>query len=181
MKTFGCKKEFALEYELDNDLEEAQFNLYIENKSICAFKKNNIICKFKWDIRDLVEWLDTNLNCILNEEKFPLSVDAKTAFEFMENSNNFDSDDDDEFDRWYEVRQDWIFQHSWYSSRAGGYLADIYFFRVGDEIEVSWNNANLYHNIEFLNPTGIYYIKAIVFKDIITKFINSFKSDINLN
>lgn len=96
----------------------------------------------------------------------------------MESSSKFDSDYDAEFDSWYEKRQDWMFQHSWYSSRAGGYLADVYFLRVKDKIEISWDNTCLYHDIEFLNQMGKYYMNAAVFENIITKFINAFKIDI---
>lgn len=42
-------------------------------------------------------------------------------------------------DEIYEVIQDWIFRHSWFSAREGSYLADIFFRRVKNKIEVSWN------------------------------------------
>jgi len=179
MRIFGNKKEFAIEYELDN-FSKAEFKLYLDSKSICAFKRNNIIYEFKWDIRELVDWLELNLNYVLSEEGFPLPVEGNTAVELYQNSGEFDSEDDDTFDSWYEKRQDWSFRHSWYSSRAGGYLADVYFRKVGDKIEISWDNCNLYDNIEFLNPVGLCYIELKQFKGIIENFIKAFRLDIEL-
>ena len=177
LKTFGDKNELALEYEKSEGSDESVFNLFIQNSPVCMFRKNMITRTFKWKIDDLVEWLETNLDNILVEEGFPLPVDAKTAVDFMEKSSNFETDDDAEFDSWYEQRQDWSFRHSWYSSRAGGYLADVFFRKVGDMIEVSWNNHHLYTDIEFLHPSGVFYVGCDTFENVITHFIASYKND----
>ncbi len=41
MKTFGDKRNFALEYEIINDSDESIFNLFIENNPICLFRRKN--------------------------------------------------------------------------------------------------------------------------------------------
>jgi hypothetical protein len=175
MKLIGDKNKFAIAYEAKSNSDESIFDLYIENKPVCVYIKNNEVCNFIWNIGDIVEWFELNLCHIIYEDKFPLPVFANTSVEFYEKSDNFDSEDDEEFAEWYEKRQDWYFRHSWYSGRAGGFLAEVYFRRVGNMIEISWNNSDLYENIRFKNPTGIYYVAYELFENIINSFITSYK------
>ena len=68
----------------------------------------------------------------------------------------------------YEVLQDWMFRHSWFSARAGSYLADIYFVKKGNMIEISWNNINTFREdgISFIFPKGRYEVDKEVFEEI---------------
>ena len=72
----------------------------------------------------IVEWLIINEQYILNEIEFPLQVDAKSSLEFFDKSGTFDSDDIEEFHKWYTKRQDWYFRHSWYFNRGGLCMAE---------------------------------------------------------
>lgn len=177
MKLFGDISNFAIEYEIYS-IDEVYLEVYVEDKPICKFIRNNKVYDFIWDISEIIEWMDENLVNILEEERFPLPVTGETGVELYKNSGDFDSLDDEEFDSWYEIRYDWSNRHSWLSSRKGGYLADIYFRKVDGEIELSWDNRNLYDNIEFLNPVGLKYIKKECFKKVLENLIVSFKSDI---
>jgi hypothetical protein len=185
MKIFGDKMIFAIEYDLDcpdkYDIEEAELKVYINSKSVCTFKRTGTIYEFKWDIKDIAEWLEVNLGRILEEEEdFPLPVEGKTAVELYQNSCDFESDDEAKFDDWYDKRHEWIYDHSWLSSRAGGYLANLNFRKVAGTIEISWNNLKLYseEGIEFLNPVGVFYVEIDYLKRVIHSFVETFKNDI---
>lgn len=175
VKIFGEKEKFAIGYEIE-DFKEAKMNVYVNNKPICTFIKNGVIHELKWSLDDIVEWLETNIEYILHEEGFPLPVEGNSAIEIYNKSCGFESDDE-AFDDWHEKRQEWSFRHSWYSSRAGSYLAEIYFRRIGESIEISWDNDCLYDNIEFINPKGMSYVNSNLFEKVIKQFIKTYRMD----
>ncbi|MBU5316075.1 hypothetical protein KQI30_07305 [Clostridium bornimense] len=173
MKCFGIKNVFAIEYELYNS-NNGSLEVWVDNKSVCNFLKDGEIYKYKWDLVYVIEWLCKNKDNIINEIGFPLQVKAETSIEFYNKSGEFDSDDADEFDEWFEKRQEWYFRHSWYSNRGGSYLPDILFRRVNDKIEVEWDNSVLYDGINFINPKGIYYVDISLFQQVINGFVEDF-------
>lgn len=188
MKYFGNKKEFSLSYELKkNPFDESDdvmqtwgiFQMWVNNESICTFSIGDMIKEYEWELIYIIEWLSKNKNNILIEEQFPLPVDGQNSIELYSNSGDFDSDDDDEFDSWFEKRQDWHFRHSWYSNNGGSYLADIMFRRVKDTIEIAWDNSDLFDEIKFINPRGLYYVPVQLFEDTVNSFIKDFSLEIS--
>lgn len=177
MKLFGNVSNFAMAYKIYS-INDIYLEVYVDNRPICKFIRNNKLYDFIWDIREIIGWIDENFYNILSEEEFPLPVIGETGVCLYENSGEFDSLDDNEFDSWYEIRYDWVCRHSWFSSRKGGYLADIYFRKVGNKIELSWDNRNLFDNVRFINPIGLKYVEKKYFENIIERLIISFKNDI---
>ncbi len=151
------------------------FEFWVGGKPLCCFCVYGKMHQYKWDLSFIVNWLMENRQYIMHEMDFPLDVDAKTSIDFWNKSGEFDSEDIEEFHEWYEKRQDWYFRHSWYSYCAESYLAEIFFRRVEDLIEIEWDNTNLYEDVIFLNPKGIYYVDAFQFKKVIDEFIQEFK------
>lgn len=190
MGLFGDKKDFALEYNFYNKFASinssldiiVEFDLYVQNKSVCEFiREGTGVYKFIWDIRDLVEWLEENLGCILTEEGFPLETTAKTGIDFANIKCPFDPfDEEDEFNFWQDEKDRWLFSHGWFSTRGGGFLADVYFRKVNEKIEISWDSLKNFdeYEIEFSNPKGLYYVNAKVFENVVTEFINKFKIEL---
>lgn len=174
MNLLGSKDVFAFEYSVLN-IEEGILKLYAYGNSLCTYVKNNQIYEYRGNIKALAEWFDRNLHTIIKEDKFPLNVDGSTGIELYNNSSNVDLENEEALFRWYELRQDWYFKHSWYSERDGSYLADLIFRGFNNEIEISWNNTHLYRNVNFLNPRGVVYINKNIFINIITLFINELK------
>ena len=60
----------------------------------------------------------------------------------------------------FEILQDWMFRHSWFSARAGSYLAEIFFRKKGDNVEISWDNSNTFKDdgVKFVFPVGKYEV-----------------------
>ncbi|AIK36538.1 hypothetical protein [Bacillus pseudomycoides] len=190
MKYFGDKETFAVAYELKESPFDKSgkieptwgiFQMWVNNKSVCTFSMSERVCEYEWDLFFIVEWLYKNKNNIFNETQFPLPIEGSNSIEFYKNSGDFDSDDDDEFDLWFEKRQDWYFRHSWYSHNGGSFLADVIFRRVENTIEIAWDNSNLYSEIKFINPKGIYYVPFELFQGVINNFIEDFMLKVSEN
>lgn len=188
MTYFGNKETFAIAYELKespfNESEKnkptwGEFQMWVHNNSVCTFSMNDEIREYEWDLCFIFEWLFKNKNHILEESSFPLPSEGDSAIELYNNSGDFDSDDDIEFDSWFEKRQDWYFNHSWYSNNGGSYLADVIFRRVDNNIEIAWDNTELYNNIKYVNPKGVYYIPVELFQIVVDGFIESFTIEIS--
>lgn len=173
MKSFGKREIFAIEYEM-LDMENGYFEMWVHNTPICCYFKNSIMYQYKWNLSYIVEWLNKNILNILKENEFPLPVKADTSIDFYNKSGDFDSDDIDEFDKWFEKRQEWYFSHSWYANRAGSYLAEVLFRRVNNTIEIEWDNTDLYDGVYFVNPKGLYYVDVEFFQQTVSDFIMDF-------
>ena len=175
MKRFGERTIFAIEYTL-HDKENGFFEMWVHGAPICCYLKNNVIQPCRCNLLSIGEWLSENISNLLNEKEFPLPVMANTSIDFYNRSGDFNSDDMDEFDKWYEKRQEWYFGHSWYSNRAGSYLAEVLFRRVGNEMEIEWDNTGLYEEVNFVNPKGLYYVDIALFQKIVDEFVLDFNT-----
>lgn len=190
MKYFGNKEIFAVAYELKdspfnlsgkNEPTWGIFQMWINDKSVCTYSREDKEHEYEWDLIFIVEWLYKNKTNILNESQFPLPSEGNNALELYYNSGDFDSDNIDVFDTWYKKRQDWFFEHSWYSNNGGSYLADVLFRRVADTIEIAWDNTELYSEIKYNNPKGIYYIPVTLFQNVVESFIEDFILEVSVS
>ncbi|KWX81130.1 hypothetical protein AMQ84_00980 [Paenibacillus riograndensis] len=190
MRVFGDSRIFSIEYDFTkNPFNEkgllaetwGKFELWVNGKELCKFFRHNYEKTYEWNLIHVVEWLGENLPIILTNEEFPLPVHGKTALELLASSLNFDSDNDDEFDAWFSTKQDWEFKHSWFSNRGGSYLPEVYFRRVGQQIEISWDNENLYsEEISFTYRTGLEYVPIHIFDSVLKDYIYDFLETLGL-
>lgn len=181
---FGDINVFSVKYEFTtspfNDLglladSWGKFELWVNGRELCGFSKNNQEQTYEWNLIYVVEWICENLPIIIQDEEFPLPVKGNTTFELLTNSLDFDSENDDEFDDWFSTKQDWEFKHSWFSSRGGSYLPQIYFRRNVNQIEISWNNESLYNSgISFPYLIGVEYVPMQVFESVLRNFVQDF-------
>jgi len=190
MKYFGNKEVFAFAYELKdcpfnvsgkNEPTWGIFQMWVNDKSVCTYLREDQRHEYEWDLIFIVEWLCKNKNNILNESQFPLPSEGNNALELYYNSGDFDSDNIDVFDTWFKKRQDWYFKHSWYSNNGGSYLADVLFRRVADTIEIAWDNTELNSEIKYNNPKGIYYIPIKLFQNVVDSFIEDFMLEVSVS
>ena len=74
----------------------------------------------------------------------------------------------------YEKLQDWMFRHSWFSARAGSFLADVYFRKVKDKIEISWDNRDTFkeEGIVYIYSKGKSSVDICQFSETINSFIS---------
>ena len=126
---FGNRDEFALEF-----YDDGKFECWIRGNNICEYYYNNIkYCTYKPKC-EIADWFKQNIDAICSETLFPLNVFGNSSVELYHSSGKYKSDNIDEFSNWYEIRQDWYFRHSWYISRNGECLPDVYFRRINDKL-----------------------------------------------
>ncbi len=180
---FGDKKVFALEYALSSNscLDDKGKNqnwgilkFWINNKDIGLYQYNNKSNYCECNLYDIVEWLCEKLEYIVGYDPFPLPVEANNLLEMIEITDKYESSDDSELNLWYGAKSRWIFNHCWFSCRESSILPCIYFRRIGEVIEISWNNKFWQGNgVMFFSEQGTYNINCFEFKKIIKDFLNS--------
>lgn len=188
MRQFGCKENFSIEYELIPNFAEddpvlkyswGKLRIWIEGNDICEYVHKNRKECYEWNLVYILEWLCDNIEYILGYDPFPLPLQENNSIELIEKSNDFDSEDDDEFYLWHQAKSLWAFKHSWFQNRAGSNLSNVYFRRVDNNIEISWDNS-LYKESEiyFLKSKGKYNIPKTEFKNIMLRFIRDILNEI---
>ncbi|EGO64340.1 hypothetical protein ALO_08450 [Acetonema longum DSM 6540] len=188
MNMFGNMKKFAIEYQfLPSPYEEEEvlqnswgiFRLWVAGYDICEYTINDDKKPYEWNLIHIVEWLCNNLEFILGYDPFPLPVQGDNILELIQESDKFESEEDDELYLWYQAKNSWLFRHSWFSSRAGSMLASVYFRRNRNYIEVAWNN-NFFEDkqIFFTNPKGSYAVPKADFKKTIFDFLDNILSNL---
>ena len=163
MQLIGDKNSFGIG--VGKDISAYQLSVYIQGNDILQFEKGGVIYTYRWkECQDIIEWIYENMMYILSDDNFPLSISADSAAEKCEISYKLDFDDIEQ----YEILQEWMFRHSWFSARAGSYLADVYFVRNDNMIEISWDNTNTFEEdgIKFVFPKGKYEVDKNIFEEI---------------
>lgn len=192
LRSFGDKNTFSIQYEFGaNPFNEnsligetwGRFELFVHGVDVCQYKREDSLTTYQWNLIYIVEWFSENLKYILSDEPFPLPVEGQHSLELLDNCLLFDSDNDDEFDAWFDTKQEWEFKHSWFSNRAGSFLPDVFFRRVNGDIEIAWNNESTYSSegISFINPIGSEYVPLGIFESTIKNFIEDFLENLLQN
>lgn len=169
-KIIGKKSEFAIGYCFYDTTKETELEMYIKGKNILEFKKNGLLLTTKWNLDDLVFWL-RNFIDRNSEEPFPYDVKGKYAAEKDMEAREFDSDNDEEFDKYYDTLDEWDDNHRWHRASAGAILADVYFQFIGGTVEISWNNNEDYDGAVFTNRFGGDIVDKNIFVDVTNEFI----------
>lgn len=180
-KIFGEKNNIAIEYAFESDIVDDTYGflkLWINNKNICAYDENQ---QYTGDLYYIADWFCDKIKYILEYDTFPLPVDGETALELVEKANDFYSDSELEFDLWYEAKSRWILNHCWLVARGGAILPCVYFRRIGDLMEISWNNTFWKkETINFDFQKGTFRIEFNIFADVFIKFLKSMIYDIKM-
>ena len=182
MKLFGCKGIFAIEYILTNSnfgekgiLGESwgQLRLWVNGNDICEYERNEEKHLYEYNLIYIIEWFHENLKYILNNDPITLPVAGQNSLEIYKNSGEYDTEDDEEFNRWFEIRQEWYSRHNWFWNGSGSFLPDVFFRKVIDNIEIAWDNKETHREsmIEFVNPYGICYIPQNEFQAVMCNFL----------
>lgn len=152
-----------------------KMSLYVGNRDILQFRQYGKLYPFRWDNLDyIVEWFEENINCILQYDAFPikdLEDSQDSAVKLGEYLYGMEPGEQ------YNLVHKWVWRHSWLTARAGSFLADVYFRSVGNEIEISWGDPDLYGDdgVEFVYPMGEYKIEKENFSEVIQNFITCYK------
>lgn len=187
LKICGDKNEFAIEYSFENemciyeseDYTYGYIKIWVNGRDLCSY---NGKCQQEGNIYFLIEWFCEKMEYILGYDPFPLPVKGETTIELLENANKkYDSIDDIdslEADLWFEAKSRWIFNHCWFSVRDG-ILPCMYFRRVEEAVEISWDNLFWEESgIIFNFRKGVYIISLDIFTKVFCEFLVSSVGDI---
>ena len=165
---------FELE-KIKDDVVELKF--IINESNILAFNQNGDCRTARWDFKGIVDYFTENLVNIMKEDEFPFDVDGVTAAELDNNvsSLDWDSMSIDEMEENYERQYNWRQKHSWLHAANGAILPDVFFRRVGTNIEISWWTSDLYDGVEFIDDNNCAYVNSNDFSETIKKFIRDYK------
>lgn len=163
MTIIGDKSSFAIG--LGKDIYAYQLSVFVQGNDILQIEKDGVICPYRWrECQDIIEWIQENMKYIMSDDKFPFPITAPSAAEKNEICLQLDWDEIEK----YEILQDWTFRHCWFSARASSYLANIFFVRNDNTIEISWDNTNTFERvgIRCIFPKGRYEVDKDVFEEI---------------
>jgi len=105
----GNKDNFAIEYEIASVTEKtSELYMYINNINILEFLYDGEIHTTTWNLDELVDWLET-FSMQDSDDFFPYECKGNTAAEKDLFAREFDSDDDEEFDNYYDPLNQWVY------------------------------------------------------------------------
>lgn len=120
------------------------FEIWADGRNLCQHLDfSQPLPSVNWYLLPLLEWLSSNWDFLLHEERLPVNA-AADAWRAMEDFPPPPTSlgDVDALD-WEERWQHWWNRHAMVSSRQGGLFPSVMFRRWRDEIEVSWGDERV--------------------------------------
>ena len=153
---------FAIKYVFFDETHETELSMLVNGDNILSFKRDGKEMTTRWNLDELALWLRGFLD-ELKEDPYPVEVEGEYASIKDINAREFDTDDEDEFDVYYDKLDDWNLRHRWHPVSGGAILADLYFQLVNENIEISWNNQEPEEGVEFQYELGGVSIPKVQF------------------
>ena len=157
----GDKSKFAFQISNIDCNGQCEFGMYVNGADVLEGVIKGKRQKYCWNIDEIITWFQESKNELHSDDPYPVSVSGNSAAELYANSFQFTGNEEEEFD-WYTQVQNWLFRHSWVNASAGSYLATVFFRRVGENMEISWDNSNHPH-VAFVNQQGKYCVDLMEF------------------
>lgn len=167
---------FTLKYEA---LEKGYgyIHVIVNGKNISAYLYNGGIYYGMCRISELIDWINDNLKYILSDDPFPVKTNAETGTDMWLYSDNCIPENYEKSMTFHEKRQNWIWHHSMDTCKDEFCMPFIVFRKVGDDIEISWNNIDHnYKDVDFRYKYGVYYLNLDDFKSELYNFIKFHKA-----
>ena len=171
--TISNSEDFSISYSFFDDTHETELSMNVNRINILAFVRNGASLTTRWNLDELAEWL-RNFIDHMAEDPYPVEADGEYAAMKDISARDFDSDNEDEFDAYYDKLDEWNLRHRWHPASSGAILADVYFQLIGDKVEISWNNENSGDGIEFQNQLGGARINKGVFYATVDTFLKAY-------
>ena len=134
-------ESFNITYDFYDKARETEIEVLVNNDNLLAFERDGKLLTTKWNLDELAFWLRHFVDHMA-EDPYPVVSDGEFAAIKDINAREFDTDNEDEFDAYYDRLDEWNSRHRWHPYSSGAILADLYFQLVGDNVEISWNNLD---------------------------------------
>ncbi|MBQ6230771.1 MAG: hypothetical protein IJJ74_06595 [Eubacterium sp.] len=169
----GDKDVFAIEYEFFDAEHITELSVFVNGDNILAFIRDGEEYTTCWNLDDIAEWLRSFIDN-MSEDPYPISTEGKYAAEKDINAREYDTDDDEEFDKYYDALDEWCLRHRWHPYASGGILSDVYFQLVGDNVEISWNNTDMEDYIIYKHKLGGGSVERKIFYNVVDSFLKEY-------
>ena len=169
-KCFNQVENFNIKYMYFDDLNEIEIQMLINGHNILGFQRGNKSYTTRWNLDELVLWLRTFLDNI-SLDPYPVDSDVEFAALKDIDARKFDAENIEEFDKYYDMLDEWDMRHRWHTANDGAILADIYFQLVDDNIEISWNNQDAEKDVDFKYKLGGAKIPKQMFISTVNDFL----------
>jgi len=149
-----------------------RLEMFINGKNILEWKSGEKLYTTQWDLDEIIEFLTIDTIEFANsEDDFPYDIKADNLLELKRISYNKEFDNEDEELEFLTNIHDYFYNHSIMHARSGGIIADLIFRHIGNYMEISWDNENLYKKEEksiiFTYQKGAAYIDISKYKNAI--------------
>ena len=171
-KIIGDRSEFAIEY-CFHENRYTELAMFVKGINILEYDRDGETCTTCWNLDEIAEWLRIFVDN-MNNDPYPVETEGRYASEKDDNAREFDSDDDEEFDRYYDFLDEWCLRHRWHPASSGGILADVYFQAVDDKVEISWNNRDMEEYITYRCDFGGDSVDKLVFYEVVDSFLKEY-------
>jgi Zn-dependent peptidase ImmA (M78 family) len=123
------------------------FQIWVEGRNLCAhLEEGERVDSAHWYLLPCLEWLASNWNPLLHEERPPVQNKADSAWESLQQTRfppPAIEERRDEAAAWEETWHSWWTRHSIRAGREGGLFPDIVLRRWRDQIEISWGDVKV--------------------------------------
>lgn len=159
--------------------------IHAEGRSLTRHYVDGAVCDgIRWYSLPLIEWLDSRCVHLLNEEPFPgvtQAFELPDSIAWLEASLNgpLMGLTVDEEDEWFESRSRWWESHGLRSALPGAVAPNVVFHRVGDDIEVSWDNESVAPTrprVRFVESRGSLVVPGAAFADVLRDVVREVAS-----
>jgi hypothetical protein len=100
--------------------------------------------EIRWNLLSILQWLIEVGIQLINEEPFPLAIRSRRVRDGCEWFNDSEIPlltlNDEEEDSWFQARSEWRRRHGLRRAADDAALPNIVFRRVGEFLEISWDN-----------------------------------------
>lgn len=169
----GDKTTFAIEYSFCDDSHDTEIALYVEGINVLAFERNGESYTTRWNIDELAIWLRKFIDEMI-EDPYPVDCEGAFAAQKDDAAREYDTDDDELFEKYYQQLYDWNLRHRWHSASSGAVLADVYFQLVGSNVEISWDNRDVDEGVTFKSITGGAKVPLETFRAVVATFLTEY-------
>jgi len=202
MITIGDKNEFAISFEYHSEAfsddpiyvenkdyycEWIKAELWVKNRNLFAFKNNNYDATFAHNFSTLLHFYSDFLYYHLIDDPFPIACQADIAVDMYEETSLIHGEAANKLQNWFDldwdnidmniqnIRDEWFKHHCYCVYDDGSFLPFMFFRKIADKIEVSWeNNGPKKINDEstycFIHQKGVEFVDIKLYKEVIISF-----------
>lgn len=153
----GQKDTFAVRFAFQRDPHGGQgatpeeglswgaFEIWVEGLNVCQhLELSETVPAVHWYLLPMLEWLTSNWDFLLHEERPPIKAGTGVAWLALEQTARPPAAvPAAAAERWEETWQNWRLRHSLLACREGGLFPSLVVRRWQDQIEFSWGDERL--------------------------------------